>query len=89
MRSQPALRTGGPKGLEDPARGGLGRGGLGSPVPPRRDDMPDVTAATRQTVAEQGLSLTLRSMSEHPSEALVQEYGWSARVQQGPPVRPV
>ena len=51
--------------------------------------MPDVTAATRQTVAEQGLSLTLRSMSEHPGEALVQEYGWSARVQQGPPVRPV
>ena len=47
-----------------------------SPSPPKRDErQPDVTAATRQTVAEQGLSLTLRSMAEHLSQPLVQEYG--------------
>ena len=47
-----------------------------SPSPPKRDErQPDVTAATRQTVAEQGLSLTLRSMAEHAAQPLVQEYG--------------
>ena len=47
-----------------------------SPTPPGRNErQPDVTAATRQTVAEQGLSLTLRSMGEHLDQPLVQEYG--------------
>lgn len=40
-----------------------------TPSPTRRDErQPEVTAATRQTVAEQGVSLTLRSMVEHPDQ---------------------
>jgi len=46
-----------------------------SPNPPRRDQLPNVTPSAREPVLEQALDLTLRSMSEHADEALVQEYG--------------
>ena len=59
---------------DDPARR-PGRLESTSPTPPKRDELPDVTATTRVTVSEQGLSLTLKSMAEHADQPLVQEYG--------------
>ena len=74
VRSLPALRGRPGDKHEDPARRG-GRLESTSPTPPRRDELPDVTATTRVTVSEQGLSLTLKSMAEHADQPLVQEYG--------------
>jgi len=58
------------------SRGGHSRHENVSPSPPRRPAAtPEVIPAPRDGVLEQALNLTLRSMSEHAEQSLVQEYG--------------
>ncbi len=56
-------------------RPGYGRAEGATPSLSRRDMMGDVTPGAPESVLEQALSLTLRSMVEHADQALVQEYG--------------
>lgn len=80
IRSTSSLPRTNVRTQEDPAAAGFGRRSVRPesavvPVPPRRDDMPDVLADAQESVLEQALSLTISSMKEHAETPLVQEYG--------------